>query len=76
VRVWVLTSLAEMAARAGMAVDAQGHFREALALDAADNYLLGAYADFLACRSASAALRFGIENAKIEGAFGPSGPTA
>jgi tetratricopeptide (TPR) repeat protein len=46
-RVWVLTSLAEMAARAGMAEDAQGHFREALALDAADNYLLGAYADFL-----------------------------
>jgi len=47
VRSWVLTSLAEMAARAGMAVDAQHHFREALALDAADNYLLGAYADFL-----------------------------
>jgi Tfp pilus assembly protein PilF len=47
VRVWVLTSLAEMAARAGMTADAQGHFREALGLDAADNYLLGAYADFL-----------------------------
>ena len=47
VRVWVLTGLAEMAARAGMAADAQGQFREALALDAADNYLLGAYADFL-----------------------------
>ncbi|MGH9579777.1 MAG: tetratricopeptide repeat protein [Terriglobales bacterium] len=47
VRVWVLTSLAEMAARAGMAEDAQGHFRGALALGAADNYLLGAYADFL-----------------------------
>ncbi len=47
VRSWVLTSLAEMAARAGMAEDAQRHFREALALDAADNYLLGAYADFL-----------------------------
>jgi hypothetical protein len=47
VRSWVLTSLAEMAARAGMAEDAQRHFREALAHDAADNYLLGAYADFL-----------------------------
>jgi tetratricopeptide (TPR) repeat protein len=47
VRSWVLTNLAEMAARAGMAEDAQRHFREALALDAADNYLLGAYADFL-----------------------------
>jgi tetratricopeptide (TPR) repeat protein len=47
VRSWVLTSLAEMAARAGMAEDAQRHFRDALALDATDNYLLGAYADFL-----------------------------
>jgi tetratricopeptide (TPR) repeat protein len=47
VRSWVQTNLAEMAARAGMAEDAQRHFREALALDAADNYLLGAYADFL-----------------------------
>jgi Tfp pilus assembly protein PilF len=47
VRSWVLTSLAEMAARAGMVDEAQDHFREALALDTADNYLLGAYADFL-----------------------------
>jgi len=47
VRSWVLTSLAEMAARAGMAEEADSHFREALALDAADNYLFGAYADFL-----------------------------
>jgi predicted Zn-dependent protease len=46
-RSWVLTSLAEMAARAGMAREAQAHFREALALDAADHYLLGTYADFL-----------------------------
>ncbi len=45
VRSWVLTSLAEMAARAGITEDAQAHFREALALDA-DSYLLGAYADF------------------------------
>jgi tetratricopeptide (TPR) repeat protein len=47
VRSWVLTSLAEMAAREGMPEAAQGHFREALALDPEDNYLLGAYADFL-----------------------------
>ena len=47
IRVWVLTSLAEMAARAGMAEEAQSHFRAALALDETDNYLLGAYADFL-----------------------------
>jgi hypothetical protein len=44
---WVLTSLAEMAARAGMMPEAESHFRAALAVDAADAYLLGAYADFL-----------------------------
>jgi predicted Zn-dependent protease len=47
VQSWVLTSLAEMAARAGMAPEAEAHFRAALTLDGADNYLLGAYADFL-----------------------------
>jgi predicted Zn-dependent protease len=47
IRSWVLTSLAEMAARAGRAEEASTLFREALALDPADNYLLGAYADFL-----------------------------
>jgi predicted Zn-dependent protease len=46
VRSWVLTSLAEMAARAGMEQEAQAHFRDAMALDP-DGYLLGAYADFL-----------------------------
>jgi hypothetical protein len=45
--IWALTSLAEMAARAGMAPEAEAHFRAARALDAVDNYLLGAYADFL-----------------------------
>lgn len=44
---WVLTALAEMAARAGMTQEAETHFRAALNLDGADNYLLGAYADFL-----------------------------
>jgi tetratricopeptide (TPR) repeat protein len=44
---WVLTSLAEMAARAGMAREAEAHFRAALALDPADYYVLGAYTDFL-----------------------------
>ena len=44
---WVLTLLAEMAARAGMAEAAERHFRAALAVDGADSYLLGAYADFL-----------------------------
>jgi hypothetical protein len=36
-----------MAVRAGMAPEAEAHFREALALDAADSDLLGSYADFL-----------------------------
>ena len=44
---WVLTSLAELAARAGMMPEAEAHFRAALAVDSADPYLLGAYADFL-----------------------------
>jgi len=44
---WALISLAEMAARAGLTQDAEGHFRAALALDTADYYVLGAYADFL-----------------------------
>jgi hypothetical protein len=47
VQSWVLTNLAEMAARAGMAPEAEAHFRAALTRDGADNYLLGAYADFL-----------------------------
>jgi Tfp pilus assembly protein PilF len=47
VQSWVLTNLAEMAARAGMAPEAEAHFRAALTRDGANNYLLGAYADFL-----------------------------
>jgi Tfp pilus assembly protein PilF len=47
VRSWVLTSLAEMAARAGMALEAEAHFRAALSLTPPDTYLLGTYADFL-----------------------------
>ena len=44
---WVLTSLAEMATRAGMISEAEAHFRAALTLAPADYYLLGAYADYL-----------------------------
>jgi tetratricopeptide (TPR) repeat protein len=46
-RAWVATLLGEMAARLGRPDAAEAHFRAALALDAADSYLLGAYADFL-----------------------------
>lgn len=46
-RLWLLTRLAEMAWRMGDAATAERHFREALALGIADNFLLAAYADFL-----------------------------
>ncbi|MES2934745.1 MAG: hypothetical protein V4805_14795 [Pseudomonadota bacterium] len=47
IQLWVLTLLAEMAARNGDSAAADSHFRAALAFDNADSYLLGAYADFL-----------------------------
>lgn len=47
IKVWALTLLAEIAHRIGDQAAAQAHFKGALALDAADQYLLGAYADFL-----------------------------
>ncbi len=47
IRLWVLTQLAEMAARRGDAANAAARFVQALALDGGDSYLLGAYADFL-----------------------------
>ncbi len=47
VREWALTLAGEIAARAGDAAEAEGHFRAALALDGRDAYLKGAYADFL-----------------------------
>lgn len=47
IRVWLLTALAEMAARAGLMREADAHFKAALAADSGDQYLLAAYADFL-----------------------------
>ncbi|MGB0127694.1 MAG: hypothetical protein WBP72_08645 [Rhodocyclaceae bacterium] len=47
IRAWLATALGEMAARAGMTAAAEADFRTALAIDPADSYLLGAYADFL-----------------------------
>lgn len=46
-RLWALTSLAEIAARRGDATAAEARFRAAIGLERADDYLLGAYADFL-----------------------------
>lgn len=46
-RLWILTVLAEMAARTGDAQQAEQRFHEALGLGVKDQYLLSAYADFL-----------------------------
>jgi hypothetical protein len=44
---WVRTRLAEMAARLQRWPEAEAHFKEALQLGITDQFLLGAYADFL-----------------------------
>ena len=45
-RLWVLIRLAEIAQRLGRP-DAEAHFKQALALDISDTFLLAAYADYL-----------------------------
>jgi len=47
VKVWVLTRLAEMSLRRGDTRQAEDHFRAALALGVRDQFLLGAWSDFL-----------------------------
>lgn len=46
-QLWVLTRLAELAQRLGRMPVAEAHFKQALALDISDTFLLAAYADFL-----------------------------
>jgi predicted Zn-dependent protease len=46
-QVWVLTRLAEMSQRQGDAKQAEEHFRAALGLRVRDQFLLGAWSDFL-----------------------------
>ena len=46
-KLWVLLRLAEMAQRLGRPEAAENHFKEALALNITDTFLLAAYADFL-----------------------------
>jgi len=46
-KVWALTRLAEMSLRQGETKQAEVHFREALALGVRDQFLLGAWSDFL-----------------------------
>lgn len=46
-RLWVLTRLGEMAARYGDLALAEKHYRDGLALNIVDGYLLAAYADLL-----------------------------
>jgi tetratricopeptide (TPR) repeat protein len=47
VRVWILDQLADMAERAGEDDAAERYFRQALAVNPADGYTKGAYADLL-----------------------------
>ncbi len=56
-RLWALTTLAEIAARTGQPQLAEAHFKQALSLGRADDYLLGAYADFLLDQGRPAATR-------------------
>ncbi|MDH4394811.1 MAG: hypothetical protein QE278_03940 [Limnobacter sp.] len=46
-RLWALTRLAEMAERQGLTQEAEQHYQQALQVGVTDQYLLGAYADFL-----------------------------
>lgn len=46
-KIWVMTLLAEMAARLGDVKAAEAWYQTALALASPDSYLLGSYADFL-----------------------------
>ncbi len=46
-RIWIATILAETAGRTGAIREAEQYFSEAFTVDIKDQYLLGAYADFL-----------------------------
>lgn len=56
-RLWALTMLGETAARLGDPAAAEAQFRQALALNIEDSYLLGAYADFLLDQGRPAEIR-------------------
>lgn len=56
-RLWLLTGLAETAARLNRSEIAAQHFQQALALGVRDVYLLTAYADFLLDRNQPARVR-------------------
>ena len=56
-RLWALTLLGETAARLGDPAAAEAQFRQALALNIDDSYLLGAYADFLLDQGRPAEIR-------------------
>jgi tetratricopeptide (TPR) repeat protein len=62
-RVWALTSRAELAARLGRAAEAEEAYRAALDLDARDPYLLAAWADFLLAGGRAGEVRALLEGA-------------
>lgn len=53
-RLWTLTRLAEMAIRLQRPQDAERHFKAALQVGITDQFLLGAYADFLLAQGRAA----------------------
>lgn len=57
VRLWAFTTLAEIAVRSGQPQLAEQHFQQALSLGRVDDYLLGAYADYLLDQGRPAAVR-------------------
>lgn len=56
-RLWALTVLAEIADQRGLVIEAEQHFRAALALGQRSVYLLSAYADFLLNQNRSTEVR-------------------
>ncbi len=69
-RSWMMTLLAEIAARRGEFDVAERHFRSALAAGANDAYLLNAYADFLIDRGRGREVRALLgEDPKSDGAL-------
>ncbi|MBG9386848.1 tetratricopeptide repeat protein [Caenimonas aquaedulcis] len=52
-QLWAQTRLAEMAIRLGQPAEAEAHFKEALKLGVTDQFLLGAWSDFLISQNRS-----------------------
>lgn len=63
IQIWAITLLGEMAVRRGDIAAAERHFRQALSMDPADSYLLGAYTDLLLDQNRFSEVRALLKNA-------------